>query len=236
MKFYSGIKDSNKIALTFDDGPNPTITPLILDILKEKGVKATFFLLGKRVEQFPAVAERIRDEGHCVGNHTYSHINDFDKCQEVINTKLNIKCALFKPPSNALSNCIGSEVIKSQYSKIINFCPMLGPCVKDCAARDEKQFHLDSSDWNFDVQHQCPHAKKTDIFERIKNIQSGAIIQLHDGSEHDDNHLWKLRAIPTLLALPDIIGKIYEVGCKTVNLADVFEFYEHTCTAVDLDS
>lgn len=61
------------IALTFDDGPHPKYTPKILDILNEYDVKATFFLVGKRARQNPAIVRRIFKEGHDIGNHTYSH-------------------------------------------------------------------------------------------------------------------------------------------------------------------
>lgn len=62
-----------KIALTFDDGPDPTFTPQILNILKQYGAKATFFVVGRQLQQFPELAERIAAEGHDIGNHTLSH-------------------------------------------------------------------------------------------------------------------------------------------------------------------
>ncbi len=64
-----------KIAITFDDGPDPNITPRILDILKENNIKATFFVKGTRVTAYPEIIKRIVREGHTVGNHTYNHIN-----------------------------------------------------------------------------------------------------------------------------------------------------------------
>jgi len=62
-----------KIALTFDDGPDPRITPLILDTLNEHHMKATFFVMGGQVEENPGLLRRIVDEGHTIGNHTYDH-------------------------------------------------------------------------------------------------------------------------------------------------------------------
>src|SRR5262245_15772665 len=62
-----------KIALTFDDGPNPVATARILDTLRAEHVFATFFLLGRHVERWPALARRIADEGHALGNHGYYH-------------------------------------------------------------------------------------------------------------------------------------------------------------------
>lgn len=63
-----------KIALTFDDGPHPYYTEQLLDGLRERDVKATFFVLGKHAEQYPELVERMSEEGHLIGNHTYSHI------------------------------------------------------------------------------------------------------------------------------------------------------------------
>jgi peptidoglycan-N-acetylglucosamine deacetylase len=68
-----GSRDQRRVALTFDDGPDPVRTPALLDALAELDVKATFFLLGKQVEAHPDIAQRIAREGHEIGNHTYSH-------------------------------------------------------------------------------------------------------------------------------------------------------------------
>lgn len=75
----------NKIALTFDDGPNEN-TREILDILKENNVKATFFCIGKNIEKHPDILRRIAEEGHLIGNHSHSHSDYFDfytKCKIV---------------------------------------------------------------------------------------------------------------------------------------------------------
>lgn len=64
-----------KVAITFDDGPNPDYTEILLAGLKERGVKATFFLLGKEVEKYPEIVEDIHDEGHLIGTHSYEHVN-----------------------------------------------------------------------------------------------------------------------------------------------------------------
>jgi peptidoglycan-N-acetylglucosamine deacetylase len=73
----SWVDGVHSVALTFDDGPDPIDTPRLLDILREKDVKATFFVVGKRAEQFPAIVQRARDEGHLIANHTWSHRNLF---------------------------------------------------------------------------------------------------------------------------------------------------------------
>lgn len=63
------------VALTFDDGPHPRLTPALLDILKARGIRATFYVIGNRVKMFPALTQRIAAEGHEIGNHTWSHPN-----------------------------------------------------------------------------------------------------------------------------------------------------------------
>ena len=63
-----------EVALTFDDGPSPKYTPLLLDGLKERNVQATFFLLGKNVKENQELVQRMQAEGHLLGNHTYNHV------------------------------------------------------------------------------------------------------------------------------------------------------------------
>ena len=97
-------KEGQKIAyLTFDDGPSRDVTPLILDILKEENIHATFFVLGTKVEQNPDVLRRIYDEGHYIGNHGYSHVysqiyvskdtvlGEYNGCEEIIREALGIQ-------------------------------------------------------------------------------------------------------------------------------------------------
>lgn len=96
------------IALTFDDGPN-THTPALLDLLKKERVKATFFLMGKYVERYPAVAKRIAAEGHAVGNHTYGHpslptlldseiADELGVTQQIIQQATGRRPTMFRPP------------------------------------------------------------------------------------------------------------------------------------------
>lgn len=104
----SGKKKS--IALTFDDGPDPKTTPKILDILKEKNIKATFFVIGKKAEKYPDLLRRIDEEGHIIANHSYSHnyliaffstsrlIKDLRRCNETVFETLGKTPAFFRPP------------------------------------------------------------------------------------------------------------------------------------------
>ena len=100
---FNKSRKERKIFLTFDDGPIPEVTPRILDILAEYDIKATFFCVGDNIEKYRAIYERIRSEGHQVGNHTYNHLrgwdtedniyqNNISKCQQLTGT------SLFRPP------------------------------------------------------------------------------------------------------------------------------------------
>ncbi len=71
---WSGSGRYKNVCLTFDDGPNPTYTPRILQILKEKKVRATFFLIGQHAQQHPDLVKKIYEAGHELGDHTFSHV------------------------------------------------------------------------------------------------------------------------------------------------------------------
>lgn len=72
---FNTMQESKKIALTFDDGPNAEYTEMLLKGLEERGVPATFFLLGKEVEKYPDIVELIHQKGHLIGTHSYEHVN-----------------------------------------------------------------------------------------------------------------------------------------------------------------
>jgi cellulose synthase/poly-beta-1,6-N-acetylglucosamine synthase-like glycosyltransferase/peptidoglycan/xylan/chitin deacetylase (PgdA/CDA1 family)/spore germination protein YaaH len=104
-----GADDSTKLALTFDDGPDPRYTPAILDTLRSRGVKATFFVVGRQADEYPALMRRLVREGHEVGNHTYTHPNlsltnriisrlEIVANGRLIETIINRRTALFRPP------------------------------------------------------------------------------------------------------------------------------------------
>ncbi len=91
------------VYLTFDDGPVPEVTPWVLDTLGEYGAKATFFCIGKNVEQYPGSLDRIRREGHSVGNHTYDHPNGwntgrFSYLRNALHCQRLTGSRLFRPP------------------------------------------------------------------------------------------------------------------------------------------
>ncbi|MEY8426640.1 polysaccharide deacetylase family protein [Lachnospiraceae bacterium 46-15] len=85
-----------KIALTFDDGPHPVYTPKLLDGLKERNVKATFFVVGKNIEGREDIIKRMDEEGHLIGNHTYDHVKitglpEEEACAQITKTSELVK-------------------------------------------------------------------------------------------------------------------------------------------------
>lgn len=113
--------------LTFDDGPTAENTDVVLDILKEHNIKATFFLVGESVERYPEVAKRIAQEGHTIGIHCYNHdykklyqsvdsyVEDFEKAREVVKNATGVEVKLFRFPGGSIN-----AYNKGVYENIIN--------------------------------------------------------------------------------------------------------------------
>jgi len=112
-----------KLYLTFDDGPIPEITTWVLDVLKQYNVKATFFCVGNNVEKHPAIFQRIVDEEHSVGNHTYNHLNGWkthsplylknvSKCKELVHSNL------FRPPYGKMKKT-QFNILRRYYSIVL---------------------------------------------------------------------------------------------------------------------
>lgn len=154
-------------ALTFDDGPTE-FTPKFLDLLKEHEVKATFFCIGRQIEKYPEIFQRIIAEGHTIGNHTFSHSNstgflstfkmteEIEKCDEVMMKVGNIKTDLYRPPFGVTNPNIAKAIRKTGKKSI--------------------GWNVRSLDTIIDNE------KK--IYQRVtKGLKKGSIILLHDTSE-----------------------------------------------------
>jgi peptidoglycan/xylan/chitin deacetylase (PgdA/CDA1 family) len=120
LLFPSGIwkgKESDSIYLTFDDGPNPEVTPWVLDLLNEFQIKATFFLVGKNVKNYPELFNRIVADGHQIGNHTMNHecgtktgLNSY--MSSVSQAEIYIQSDLFRPPYG--------KITRNQFKKLLD--------------------------------------------------------------------------------------------------------------------
>lgn len=155
------MEDSKKIAITFDDGPHPYYTEQLLDGLKERGVKATFFVTGMHVEQYPEVIRRMSSEGHLIGNHTYSHIqlnssNSDAFRQELIQT------------NEAIEKVTGQEV---QYVR-----PPYGTWDK----KFEKDLNMFPVLWTIDPLDWCSDNVACIVQKVTSKAQENSIILMHD--------------------------------------------------------
>lgn len=176
-------RKSNKIALTFDDGPNPFYTIKVLNLLERHKVKGNFFILGKYAEKYPEILKEIFDRGHLIGNHTYSHPRDgdgdFEKSEEIIFNILGTHTQFIRPPYFNIDLCNSYHSAISATSKvIINYVYPL--------------------DW----KNTC---------ENIVNIinqetQNGSIIALHDGSDKEGD--LECRPKEMFKALPEVIKNL----------------------------
>lgn len=118
------------LALTFDDGPHPQITPALLDYLKVENIKASFFCIGKYVEAFPALAKRIVDEGHAIGIHSQDHhwtwgflstrkvAQQLEQCNTAIERATGRRTRLFRPPFGVTNPKIGRAVRDAGFTTI----------------------------------------------------------------------------------------------------------------------
>ena len=183
------------IYLTFDDGPIPEATPFVLDVLADYDIKATFFCVGDNVRKHPDIFQRVLEEGHRIGNHTYNHIGGFrwpsDKYLEntelaqciIHNSQLAISSSppLFRPPHGWMRP-MQYRVIRAQGYRIIMW---------DLVTRDYSR-----------------RLSAEDVLNNVKHYaRNGSIITFHDSLRSID----KLRKILPQ-AIEWLIGEGYEFG------------------------
>lgn len=143
-KKYVWHKVPNKgkcLYLTFDDGPIPEITPWVLDLLKNEGVHATFFCVGENVVNHAAIYDRIKSEGHTVGNHSYNHVNGWKTSKEeyLHNYQLGkqtVNSHLFRPPYGKITRAQAMQI--AQQDSII----MWSVLTKDYSSSETPQMCL----------------------------------------------------------------------------------------------
>lgn len=123
-------RPAKKVVLTFDDGPTE-FTPLFLDLLNKYQAKAVFFCIGKQIEQYPEILKRIKEEGHIIGNHTYTHtskncfastttfLEEITKTDEILR-KFQIETTYFRPPYG-ITNPHIAKAIKKCGKKVIGW-------------------------------------------------------------------------------------------------------------------
>lgn len=201
MVLKHGSKDQKVVALTFDDGPHPKYTEQILDILNEYDAKATFFVLGKFAESYPEIIKRQWEEGHEIGNHTYSHINakkvskdilkeEYNKTQDIVYSITNNYPKLFRPPYGSFDEKV-IDIIERDKSVIVLWSA-----------------YQDSKDWS------NPEVDKI-VETTFSNIENGNIILFHDYVYYDTSN--------TVEALKRIIPELKSKGYEFVTISEIMD-------------
>ena len=154
-------RNKKLLVLTFDDGPNPATTLRLLDGLKSKKVKATFFLVGNRVVSYPDVVKKIHDDGHQIGNHTFNHSQLTAVSDEEIKSEI-------ESTNNEIKNIINEEVklLRPPYGSV-------NGNVRNISNMYTILWSVDTLDWKY--------RDKDTVYNNIINeIEDGSIILLHD--------------------------------------------------------
>lgn len=161
---------TKELFLTFDDGPDPEVTPQVLSILQEYNAKATFFCVGRNVEEYPELFNQILDEGHAIGNHTFDHEKGWEtevfpylkstlRCSEWVNSKL------FRPPYGKISRQ-QVAALKTRYHLIM--------------------WDVVSADFDLRIS---PEKCLRNV---TKNARAGSIVVFHDSQKCKKNVLFAL--------------------------------------------
>jgi len=155
------------VQMTFDDGPHPIATPKVLQVLKSRNIKATFFLLGQNVQKFPDLVHEIQAEGHLIGNHSYTHNNLLFKNKNFVRTEI-------MQTKEILEEIIGTH---SHY-----FRPPYGYFDYSTLAvlRD---LDLTCVLWNIDSKDYKPNSQMNIAKRVVRKTQNGSILLLHDNTE-----------------------------------------------------
>lgn len=150
-----------RVALTFDDGPHPNVTPQILALLKKYNAKATFFMLGSRVAYYPDIAVQVYESGNEVGNHTFNHpvltklskeqiLSEYTMTENAIKNAIGVPSTLFRPPYGATNELVKTSISGTQIT-----------------------WTIDTEDWKY--------RSAAKLLPSIKNaMHNNAIILMHD--------------------------------------------------------
>jgi peptidoglycan/xylan/chitin deacetylase (PgdA/CDA1 family) len=160
--------------LTFDDGPNPVVTEKILELLEEYDAKATFFCIGKNIEQHPELFKLVKSKGHHIGSHTYSHINGWKSNSKDYLTDYQKGCDL-----------ASSNLFRPPYGRIL-----LNPL--QTIQKQDKVIMWDILSKDYDAS----ITPETVLNNVLRNIKPGAIIVFHDSEKAKKN---VLAVLPQLL-------------------------------------
>ena len=178
--------DEKALYLTFDDGPHPTITPIVLDLLFKYNAKATFFCIGDRVKRYPEIMQRIIQEGHAIGNHTQHHVNgwastDRDYLDQVNQAAEFIPSKLFRPPYGRIKRSQAGLLQKEGYKVVM--------------------WTILSADYDHKL------SKEECLSRVVRRIESGDIYLFHDSEKGEER---MLAVLPSLLKVATDKGFLFK--------------------------
>lgn len=187
--------ENKVIALTFDDGPWPESTAQVLDILKKNNIKATFFVVGRNVQNHPQLLKRVIAEGHAIGNHTWHHwyhfMNPEAAAYEIKNTTniiyqtVGVRTNLFRPPGGIMHNGVVDFARNNDYAIIM---------------------------WSSDSLDYTRPSVQNLLNNVFRNARPGGIVLLHDGGGNRSR---------TVEALPEIINRFRREGYSFVTIPEL---------------
>ena len=196
--YHARPNDRMEIALSFDDGPHPRYTPIILDILAEYGIKATFFMVGENVRYYSAAAEAVVAAGHEIGNHTFTHrkvnlmneheiLQEIESCEEAVASVSEQKLHFIRPPEGHLNDAMRRVIGSLDYRIVL--------------------WDVDTRDW--------AHTPPATITKHVLDtVQAGDIILMHDFIGYNS---------PTPEALRMLIPALLERGYHFVTVGELVE-------------
>ena len=206
---YSAPEGEKRVFLTFDDGPTQSVTPFILDLLKQENIKSTFFVLGNRAKANPELIKREFDEGHYIANHGYSHV--YSQIYQNPQTVLD--------EYNYTEQCIKEALENDNYnSRVFRFPGGSNGGYYNEIKQEAKKFLRDNNvaylDWNC-LSKDAEGAKtKEQLLQNVidtAGTKQSLVILMHDASDK----------ILTYETLPDVIGYLRQNGYTFMNLYDI---------------
>jgi peptidoglycan-N-acetylglucosamine deacetylase len=192
------LDDASCMAISFDDGPNPAVTPGVLELLARHNATATFFLIGQRVRAFPALAREIAERGHAIGNHTETHpsltflsprriAEELERCDDAIATATGKSARWMRPPFGYRS-------------------PLLNSIVRQRGGAGVAMWNVAAKDWR-------TH-EPVQVIQRLRRACGGDIVLLHDG----DHRVSEGKRGHVLAALEYWFPRWRDAGIRFVNL------------------
>ena len=199
----------NKVAITFDDGPDPEWTPRILDVLKEKNATATFFLIGIQADKFSSIVKRIYNENNTIGNHTFTHPDVSNISDTYMKVELNLTERLF-------GSLVGVRATLMRPPYAIDEEPDTADQVRPLKIPQDMGYitvgnRIDPNDWNDNPRHTAEQITSYVLAHlppcKPEDLRCGNIVLLHDGG---GNRAETVRALPGII--DGIRARGYEVA------------------------